>query len=124
MADFADELRQWADETERDARAVFLGTVAELHRSVKTGSELTGAPGQPVDTGNLRQSWQAVFVAPDVAEIATNVVYAPGIEDGVSMKTGNPLTLRSPTGGFHSVALTVAGFDKVVDHVTRNLRGA
>lgn len=101
-------------EMEQRARAVFLGTAAHLERSIKDGSSLTGAPGQPVQTGNLKRSWQTTFPSQDVAEIATNVIYAPGIEDGVSLKTGKALTLRSPEGGFHSVKLTVAGFEKIV----------
>lgn len=84
----------------------------EVNKSVVFGSELTGAPGQPVDTGFLRSSWIAEVVAPGVRQISTNVVYAPFIEDG-----GNDLaafTLRSEVGGFHSVKLTEAAWPDIV----------
>lgn len=86
-----------------------------VHESIQTGSPITGAPGQPVDTGNLRASWQFRLVSPEVAEITTNVEYAPAIEAGIGPH--GPMTVRSEVGGFHSVAMTVANFDRLVDHV-------
>lgn len=98
-------------------REHFLDVCAESERSIVEGSELTGAPGQPVDEGTLKASWQIAFPDEDTATIGTNVVYAEPIEDGVG-KYG-PLTLRSQVGGWHSVKLTVAGFSRIVDAVTR-----
>ena len=97
---------------------VFTQVAQEAQRSIVEGSEITGAPGQPVDTGHLKGSWQLVFDSPNTAIIGTNVVYAESIEDGLSSAHGGtPMTLRSTTGGFHSVALTVAGFNRIVDVV-------
>lgn len=101
----------------------FVGIVEEAQRSIVEGSELTGAPGQPVDTGFLKGSWQAVFESPNVAVIGTNAEYAESIEDGLSYAHGGtPMTLRSDVGGFHSVALTVAGFDRIVEAVKARVR--
>lgn len=83
--------------------------------SIQTGSPITGSPGQPVDTGNLRASWQLTLSSPEVAEITTNVEYAPYVEDGINQH--GPMTVRSAVGGFHSVALTRQNFDRLVDHV-------
>lgn len=101
----------------------FVGIVEEATRSVVEGSALTGAPGQPVDTGYLKASWQTVFDSPSQATIGTNTVYAPSIEDGVSYAHGGTaLTLRSPVGGFHSVALTVAGMDRIKKAVVERVK--
>ena len=96
-------------------RGVFVACVSEATRSIVEGSDLTGAPGQPVDTGNLKASWQTVFVASDRAVIGTNVEYARSIEDGVSYAHGGtPITIRSKVGGTHSVQRTVLNWDRIV----------
>lgn len=97
------------------------GVVNEVQRSIVEGSEITAAPGQPVDTGNLRASWSTAYESPTVARISTNVEYARPIEDGVGPH--GPLTLRSAVGGFHSIALTVAGFDRIVESVRKDVGG-
>lgn len=102
-------------------QSVFVGTATEALRSIKEGSELTGAPGQPVDTGNLRNSWLLEFPDQDHATISTNVIYAEAIEDG----TGRfgPLHLRSSVGGWHSVAATAANIDRIVESEKRKAVG-
>lgn len=85
-----------------------------VQESIVVGSPITGAPGQPVDTGNLRASWN-LTLEPEWAEIITNVEYAPFVEDGVNQH--GPMTVRSLVGGWHSVALTRINFDRLVDHV-------
>ena len=100
-----------------------LPRVAALaHESIQTGSPITGAPGQPVDTGNLRASWQLAFPSADVAEISTKSEYAMPNETGVR-HDGRPYVQRSPVGGRHSVALTIAGFQKIVDVATEQVGG-
>jgi hypothetical protein len=101
------------------ARAIFLGVATEAQRSIVEGSELTGAPGQPVDVGYLKGSWSPPVIDGSTATIGTNAEYAEAIEDGIG-KYG-PLTLRSQVGGFHSVALTIAGMDRIVEHVTNEV---
>lgn len=113
---------------------VFTMVAQEAHRSVVEGSEITGAPGQPVGQygpgyhngehgGHLKGSWQLVFDSPNVAVIGTNVEYAESIEDGLSYAHGGtPMTLRSTVGGFHSVAQTEAGIPKIVAAVTERVK--
>lgn len=98
---------------------VFVGVVGEAYRSIQNGSEITGAPGQPVQTGNLLASWQETYPTPDQGQIATNADYAETIEDGVGRY--GPLTLRSEVGGFHSKKLTEAGLPHIVDVVTQRV---
>lgn len=116
---FADDLHRFSLTTEDRLNGVFVGVASEVQRSVVEGSELTGAPGQPVDTGNLRTSWHLDFADEATAEISTNVEYAPAIEDGVGPH--GPMTLRSAVGGFHSVAQTVNNFDKIVESERRKV---
>lgn len=116
MATFRDQLRNFSVKLNNTTQEVFSSVVLETQRSIVDGSELTGAPGQPVDTGALKSSWQAQFESPTRAVISTNIVYAPYIEDGGN--SYGPFTLRSAVGGFHSAALTVAGFDRIVEFVT------
>lgn len=120
---------------------VFVGVAEEVHRSVVTGSEITGAPGQPVDTGHLRGSWQQTFDGYS-ATSATNAAYARAIENndgsGYDPSGTHPTPeqkaasrkrrqasggkhIKSEVGGPHSVKLTIAGFDKIVDHVLKKV---
>lgn len=86
--------------------------------SVTEGSAITSAPGQPVDTANLKGSWPANshIVGPMDALVITNVDYAPAVEEGIGPH--GPMTLRSPVGGFHSVAITRANWQRIVNTAT------
>ena len=118
---FASDLAAFRAKVEARQQAVFVNTAVAVKDSITVGSPVTGAPGQPVDTGNLLGSWQLAFLAQDVAEISTAVEYAPAVEEGVGPH--GPMTLRSAVGGFHSVALTRAGFDLLVNDVVRTTIG-
>ena len=85
-----------------------------LYESVVNGSSITGAPGQPVQKGQLRTGWQLTFPKKMFSSLLTKVIYALGIERGKDPRTGKNLTLRSQVGGFHSVKLTRAGFKKII----------
>ena len=85
-----------------------------LNESVVEGSSITGAPGQPVQKGQLRGSFQLTFPKRLFSSLLTKLVYAPGIELGKDMRSGKTLSLRSAVGGFHSVKLTRAGWNKLV----------
>jgi len=125
MTGFADDIRRFGLVVETRSTEVFAGIVSALQDSIQNGSVVTGSPGQPVDTGNLRASWHSTFETPTKAIVSTNVVYAPSIEDGVSYAHGGtPMQLRSEVGGFHSVALSVAGFDRLVAAVAEGAGGA
>lgn len=107
--------------------------------SIRDGSPLTGAPGQPVETGRLRGSWKLTRTA-SIIRVFTSLFYAPFIEEGqrIRHKAGaaarraqvfglsmvqraTTITLRSPTGGFHSVKLTRAGIQRLTDDVVHRI---
>ncbi len=113
MTDFADKLTKFAVKAEGLTLDAFTGAVDLAFKSVVEGDPLTGAPGQPVQTGNLKSSWQKTYTSKTEAEIITNTIYAQPIEEGIGPH--GPLTLKSEVGGFHSVGLTVAGWQKIVD---------
>jgi len=110
---FKNQLKGFGITTETKVRNAFVFATQEVRESVVNGSEVTGAPGQPVDTSNLKTSWQGDFLSRTEWELSTNVAYAIYIEDG-----GNdlgPFQLRSQVGGFHSVKLTRANWDRIVE---------
>lgn len=115
-------IKTWTRKVDARSQAFFTGVVDKTHESIQLGSVITGSPGQPVRRGTLRNSWIKSFASPTLAEITTNLVYAPDIEDG--MRNGKPLVLRSQVGGFHSVALTRAGFDRIVAAQYEEMGGA
>lgn len=91
-------------------------TTEEIHRSIVFGSEITGAPGQPVDTSNLRDSWIPQHLGPMQWQDTTNVDYAQHVEDnvrGVTFKNHGP----------HSVKMTKAGYDNIVETVLKEVKG-
>lgn len=129
---FEEDMKRWIIKVEARTRAVFVSTATKVHESIKEGSATTGAPGQPVDTGFLKGSWILAFTTPDTAEVRTNVAYAPVIEygmkeayDGLGEKQPAAWALRSTgkstVGGSHSVALTLAGANRLQDEALAEL---
>jgi hypothetical protein len=120
---FSDEVRAWGEKVTRRAVDTVTETGVEVQRSVTEGSEITGAPGQPVDTGALVGSFIPNRVSEFVWETTTNLVYAPAVEEGIQepyyrdgkLITPRAMQFQSPIGGAHSVALTVAGMQGIVD---------
>lgn len=53
------------------------------------------------------------------ALVATKLEYAPAIEDGIGPH--GPMSLRSAVGGFHSVKITVAGAQRIVDEAVKTV---
>lgn len=121
-AKFAAELEAFRLRCESRVRETFVGATDRVQASLVEGSPLTGAPGQPVDLGTLKNSFVPQFTSGETWETTTNLVYAPLIEDGVSGK-GTPLTLRSKVGGFHSAKLTRAGWERIVDDAAKAAGG-
>lgn len=126
---FGSDLRKFQRKVEQRAQAVRNGCVTEVARSLNEGSELTGAPGQPVAPDappggrKLRGSFEEKIHSAALAEVSTTIPWAPDVEDG--MKDGKPMQLRSDVGGFHSAKLTRAGFPRIVRHVMEEVkRGA
>lgn len=121
MTEFKKGLRDFKKKTYLRTNAVVNGVIVEVDRSVRLGSELTNSPGQPVDTAYLLNSWQQVWQGKNSVTLITRTKYARPIEDGT--REGRALTLRSEVGGFHSVKLTVAGYQRIVKHVVQTVRG-
>lgn len=126
---FGDDTRSFTLLARKRLGAVFLAAAEEAHRSVVDGSVLTGAPGQPVDTGYLKNSWIFEPKTPETIEISTNVSYAPAVEDNaresydprgvdrpksLDSSRGAGGATKSTVGGNHSVKLTVAAWPRVV----------
>lgn len=121
---FGDEVKRAVQKIEQRTRDVEAGVVLEVERSIRIGSEITGAPGQPVDTQELLNSWLSTRESEHVWLVATNREYAPPVEDGVGRYGPVAYGLKNGIGGSHSVALTRANFDKVVEVVTKRVVGA
>lgn len=111
MGAFADSVTRFVAKVDAKHQAAFVGIATEVHRSIVEGSEITGAPGQPVDTGALKASWVPEFLSDHEFQTTTKLDYAPIIEHNL-----RGAQLRSSVGGFHSVAATIAGFDRIVAH--------
>jgi hypothetical protein len=121
---FADDMRRAVRKADARFMKVFHGVAFAAHRSVTVGSPVTGAPGQPVRYGALRQSYQMAWLSPSRVEIASSLRYAGPIENGMwksGRLSGVRMQRRSAVGGFHSIKLTVAGFQKLVDSVNREV---
>src|SRR3990167_1330701 len=124
MSDFMGDLNRFTAKLENLTQAVFVGTAAEVQSSIVHGSPLTGAPGQPVDTGNLRDSWQLEFPDAEHALVYTDVVYAESNEDGIARPGGGPYVQRSAIGGRWSVAFTRQNIQRIVDDQATKLAGS
>jgi hypothetical protein len=109
---FSRDLNRFATKAERRLMDTFRFTVELSYESIVNGSTITGAPGQPVDTGALRASWQQIFDTRTRARIITKQAYAVPMEEGIGPH--GMISLRSKVGGFHSVKMTVLNFDRVV----------
>lgn len=100
--------------------AVFTKATDLAFASVVHGSPLTGAPGQPVapagvpNAGELRDSWTLDRSTPKTAVIGTAVDYAEDVEEALHGQ-------HFHSGGPHSVALTAANFDRVLDAAVREV---
>jgi len=124
---FAADVKRFVFRTQRLTRDVYVGTATRVHASIKGDASgqpdpVTGAPGQPADTGYLKASW-ILAIGANEANITTNVAYAPAIEYGDKSyydDRGKTLTpaerkarggtgIKSKIGGNHSVKLTIAG---------------
>jgi hypothetical protein len=81
-----------------------------VRKSILDGSPITGAPGQPQQSGDLYRSWmdegseEARYV-----KFISRLFYAKIIEDNF-----RGAQLRSKVGGFHSVKLTRNAFLAIV----------
>jgi hypothetical protein len=119
---FNGDVLRFVNKVDRVTHDTFVGTVAGLFESIVEGSALTGSPGQPVDTSDLKTSWQIEFESKDAARVLTNSDHAEPIEYGIGEY--GALELRSAVGGFHSVAATVANADRVLQAELKKAQAA
>lgn len=117
---FASDLNRFIAKTIVQEQAVEDGFGEEMLRSVVDGSELTGAPGQPVGKGDLKDSWTRT-VSGHEQVIATDSPYAGKEEEG--LHGSEPIHQHSPQGGPHSVKLTVAGSGRILEDVVDRVTG-
>lgn len=126
---FESDLEAFKRKMNAKQRVVFFNVASAIFSSIQNGSPVTGSPGQPVGQygpgynpgkvgGFLKASWQLTFPAPDKAEIKTDAIYGPVIEYNI-----RGAQLRSTVGGFHSVAITIAGTEKILAVENAKLKG-
>ena len=135
---FSADLHAFAEKAAQRTTEVFVATTVEVQKSVVEGSAVTGAVGQPVDTGYLKNSWIGAFTSKTEWELTTNVSYAPVIEDNLresfddrgvdrpkgftgTREPGAPRKGPSTVGGNHSVKTTIAGFQRIVDFANKEI---
>jgi hypothetical protein len=121
---FADDINAFTAKVQARTQDVFVRAAEIARDSIVDGSPITGAPGQPVDEGTLKQSWTLEFESPTSALIASGgpaEAYNWQIEEGE--REGRALMLRSKVGGFHSVKATVAGMNRIVAAATAEVIG-
>ncbi len=116
---FTDDIKGFTVKLEAKNQELFANIVSATKESIVNGSPVTGSPGQPVDTANLRNSWTEGFESESVATISTNVEYAPYVEEGLAH--GQPAHFQNH--GPHSVEQTALGFDRLVVDEARKLEG-
>jgi hypothetical protein len=93
---------------------LFRESVKSAEYSIRFGSGVTGAPGQPVDSEELRLSWKTDMLTPEHATVTSDCEWAPQNEDGIARPGGGSYNLRSFVGGRWSIAKTVAGWGSLV----------
>ena len=119
--DFSNQLKMIAQLTQERFDACMRIASEETLQSIKFGSTITGAPGQPVKTGDLQKSVQRRKVTAGGFSVVAgnkNVMYAAEIE----YNTRNA-TLRSSVGGFHSFAITSLNFRLILDWALARAKG-
>lgn len=104
---FDSDIDSFIAHMEEEKERIETAAAAEVFRSVVFGSEITGAPGQPVHSGELRDSWTMVKGENETV-ISSDHHAAVPVEENWSNVTFH-------NHGPHSVALTEAGWQRIVD---------
>ena len=144
---FERDIQAWTDKVGSRVRDVTTASALKVHESIVAGSALTGAPGQPVDTGYLRSSWILAFnAAPSYpaqpAPVSGRTDAAPSGPSAPQGQVGASLTAtvatnakyapyieeglkaqRSAVGGPGSVKLTRAAWSRIVDAAVKEQGG-
>lgn len=114
--DFINAIKLFDGNIQSRTQRIIKRSVLLAYNSIRIGSAITGAPGQPVKSGDLLASWNVTWMDRWTAIVSSDLIYAHLIEAGIGAH--GPLTLRSKVGGFHSVKLTAMNWDKIVELVT------
>jgi hypothetical protein len=114
---YAEDVRRWIDRTKVRTRDTFTDAALQVHESIVAGASLTGAPGQPVDTGNLRASW--------VVSFGTEPTYPPPVEGNRSGRTDATPPSPTPPQGAVGQALTASVTTNVAyaEYIEEGLKG-
>jgi hypothetical protein len=141
---YSEDIKRFRGVVQSNLLDVFTASALKVHESIVAGSALTGAPGQPVDTGFLRSSWIVAFQATPVypkpperkksgrtdaspppaapPQGSVGVVYSASVSTNAEyaeyIEEGIRKT-RSKTGGPGSVKLTRAAWRRIVDEATK-----
>lgn len=120
-----DDLNRHRVNTKKAANGAFVTATETVHLSIVDGHPITGALGQPIQSGDLRNSFDPSFLSRYLWRDVTNLIYAQYIEEGIRRQhwknPGEPLIKRSIKGGFHSVKMTRSAWQRIVDDaITRN----
>lgn len=130
---FSEDLGAFADKVERRLVDTVTEAGVQCQASIVDGSPLTGAPGQPRDTGHLAGSFVPERISDLEWQTTTNVEYAPAVEEGQQapyvtargkLVTPRPMQFQSAVGGAHSVALTRAAWQNVANLSVEIVKGA
>jgi len=107
---FAAWLRNVALDVRNREEDCFLNICDHVEMSVLVGSPVTGAPGQPIKSGDLINSWKKeVNLRQRTGTFTSECPYAEIIETNA-----RGAQLRSEVGGFHSVAMTLAAMNRII----------
>jgi hypothetical protein len=123
MKKLSDFLRELPDRALVVVDTTFPEVALESLNEVKFGGPITGAPGQPVDTANLRNSWILEFLSKWRARISTPVEYAEAVEDGVGPHGAVKYGAKNGIGGSHSMKIVILGLQGIADTVAARHKG-
>jgi hypothetical protein len=149
MSTYAQEISRWVGKVQATTQSVVTDAALTVHESIVAGAALTGAPGQPVDTGYLRSSWIVAFdtapsyPAPPAAVTTSGRTDAtpppPAPPQGSVGKTYSATVTtnveyapyieeglratRSSVGGPGSVKLTIGAWSRIVDTAAKRQGG-
>jgi hypothetical protein len=118
---FQSDIRKFVSKTSKNMSAIGRGSAHAALNSIKYGSEITGAPGQPEQSGALIDSWVMEERGVASALIYSDSSYARQNEDGIARPGGGPYIQQSARGGRWSVSKTKSGFSRLVDYVTETI---
>lgn len=122
MGKFRNDLLKKLAEGREDLRHLPGRLAVRVQNGMKFGDPVTGAPGQPIEEGALRNSYHITFRKPGVSFIvssdkpyARTIEYGVGPHGRITLATTHPDGRpKTPKGGFHSRDHIVSNFGRLV----------